>query len=126
MKRCGIAVTDPLQIIVNGLATVSQPELIEFVINYCKENQVEKIILGYPLQSDGAKTQLSIDIENLVAKLNTFLPQVNIKLYDEKKSSRKAFQVILQSGAGKKKRRDKSLLDKISAVIILQRYLGHI
>ena len=126
LKRCGLAVTDPLQIIVNGLTTVTQPELLDFVLDYCKENQVEKIILGYPLQSDGTKTQVSNEIEKLQLRINALLPMVKVELYDEKKSSQEALRVIIQSGIGKKKRSSKELLDKMSAVIILQRYLGHI
>jgi putative Holliday junction resolvase len=125
-KRCGIAVTDPLQIIVNGLTAVSQPELLNFVINYCTENQVEKIVIGYPLQADGTKTKISLDIEVFKMKLESKLMQIKIELIDEYKSSQHALQVMVQSGIPKKKRRDKSLLDKMSAVIILQKYLGHI
>lgn len=126
LKRCGLAVTDPLQIIVNGLTTVSQPDLLNFVLNYCMENEVEKIVLGYPLHADGSKTQVSQEIELFKIKLEMGLPQIKVDLYDERKSSQDALRIIVQSGVGKKKRSDKALLDKMSAVVILQRYLGHI
>ena len=126
LKRCGIAVTDPLQIIVSGLTTVSQPELLNFVISYCSESEVEKIVIGYPLNKDGTKSQLSLEIEKLKNKIETLKPQIKVELYEERKSSQEALKIIIQSGVGKKKRTDKSLLDKMSAVVILQRYLGHI
>ena len=126
LKRCGIAVTDPLQIIVNGLTAVTQPELLDFVISYCSENEVEKIVIGYPLQADGTKTQISADIEALKMNLESKLIDIKVELIDEQKSSQQALKVMVQSGMGKKKRSDKSILDKMSAVIILQRYLGHI
>jgi putative Holliday junction resolvase len=126
LKRCGIAVTDPLQIIVNGLTTVGQPELIDFVKNYCLGNQVEKIILGNPVQSDGSDTEMSLEIKKLEKTLTCTFPQIIVELYNERKSSQDAVKVLVRSGARKKKRSDKELIDKMSAVIILQRYLGHI
>jgi len=126
LRRCGIAVTDPLQIIVNGLEAITQEELHRYLIDYCSENPVEKIVLGYPLQSDGSKTPVSIEVEKLKSKLEQILPQIEVVLFDEKKSSQEAMKIIVKSGVNKKKRSDKSLLDKMSAVIILQKYLGHI
>lgn len=126
LKRCGIAVTDPLQIIVNGLTAVNEPELLPFILNYSKENVVEKIVLGYPLQADGTLSLISHEIEKLKIKLEMLLPQIKVELFDERKSSKMALSVLVQSGAGKKKRSNKYLLDEISAVIILQKYLGHI
>lgn len=126
LKRCGLAVTDPLQIIVNGLTTVTQPELIDFVKRYCGENQVEKIILGNPVHADGSDTKMSLEVKNLKIKLALALPQIIVELCNERMSSQDAVKVLVKGGAGKKKRSDKELIDRMSAVIILQRYLGHI
>ncbi len=126
LKRCGLAVTDPLQIIVNGLTTVTQPELIDFVKRYCGENQVEKIILGNPVHADGSDTEMSLEVKNLKIKLALALPQIIVELYNERMSSQDAVKVLVKGGAGKKKRSNKELIDRMSAVIILQRYLGHI
>lgn len=126
LKRCGIAVTDPLQIIVNGLTAINQSELIDFVLNYCLSNQVEKIVLGYPLQKDGTKTQVSSEVEFLKTKLESALPQIKIEFFNEARSSQDAIKILVQSGISKKKRANKFLLDEMSAVIILQKYLGHI
>lgn len=126
LKRCGLAVTDPLQIIVNGLTTVTQPELIDFVKRYCGENQVEKIILGNPVHADGSDTEMSLEVKNLKIKLALALPQIIVELYNERMSSQDAVKVLVKGGAGKKKRSKKELIDRMSAVIILQRYLGHI
>lgn len=121
-----MAVTDPLQIIVNGLTTVTQPELIDFVKRYCGENQVEKIILGNPVHADGSDTEMSLEVKNLKIKLALALPQIIVELYNERMSSQDAVKVLVKGGAGKKKRSNKELIDRMSAVIILQRYLGHI
>jgi putative Holliday junction resolvase len=126
LKRCGLAVTDPLQIIVNGLTTVDTKELKDFLINYCKQNEVEQIILGHPLNMDGSKSAFSEKVEQFKSELQKYLSAIPIHLFDERKTSEQAFEIILQSGIGKKKRSDKSLVDKVSAVIILQKYLGHI
>ncbi|MBK8451436.1 MAG: Holliday junction resolvase RuvX [Saprospiraceae bacterium] len=126
LKRCGIAVTDPLQIIVNGLTTVETKDLETFIQMYCAENPVEKIIIGYPFQKDHAENSITPNIilfkERMAAKLN----EMEFQYYDEKKSSVEASRILVQAGVRKKQRQDKALIDKMSAVVILQRYLGHI
>jgi putative Holliday junction resolvase len=126
MKRCGIAVTDPLQLIVNGLTTVSQPDTLNFVIDYCLHHEVSKIVIGYPLQPDGTNTPVTMQVQLIKSQLEKAIPNIQIEFFDEKMSSKQAMDVLIKSGIGKKKRSDKALLDKMSAVIILQRYLGHI
>lgn len=126
LKRCGVAVTDPLQIIVNGLATVERKELDIFITGYCRDNPVERIVIGYPSQQEDASTSISSHIRAFKLILESLLPGIPVELFEERMSSLKAAQVLVQSGVKKKHRMDKSLIDKISAVIILQRYLGHI
>ncbi len=126
LKRCGLAVTDPMQLIVNGLASVSTTELLDYIRKYCSQNQVEKIVIGYPIQSDGSKGHLAMEIDSLKLKIEGLLNNVQVELYDEKGSSKKAMQIMVQGGIPQKKRADKSLLDKVSAVVILQKFLGHI
>ena len=122
-KRVGIAVTDPLQIIANGLDTVATSDIFEFLKQYLNEEEVEEIVVGMPLHLDGNPTYLSPVIEEFVAKINKLFPSLKVVTQDERFTSVDAKKIILQSGAKKKKRRDKSLVDKVSAVLILQEYL---
>jgi putative Holliday junction resolvase len=123
LKRTGIATTDPLQIIASGLDTVASEELLDFLDRYLSEEAVETIVLGEPLHADGAPAHLHHLVLELKTKLEKLFPEVNVVLQDERFSSREAKEVILRSGAKKKKRRDKGLVDKVSAAIILQDYL---
>ncbi len=122
-KRVGVAVTDPLQIIANGLETVSTLEIFDFLKQYLESEEVEKIIVGMPYHLDGTPTKISQLIEDFIAKINKLYPSIKVVIQDERFTSSDAKKIILQSGAKKKKRRDKSLVDKISAVLILQEYL---
>lgn len=126
LKRVGLAVTDPLQIIVSGLATVEANELLEYLDDYLGKEEVEKIVIGWPQHKDGNLTYLSVPILKLIKKLNKKYPLLPILKVDEAFSSQRAKEIIFLSGAKKSKRRDKSLVDKISAVVILQQYLKHI
>ncbi|MEM8523169.1 MAG: Holliday junction resolvase RuvX [Bacteroidota bacterium] len=125
-KRCGIAVTDPLQIIVSGLDTVHTKDLLDFVKEYCAEEEVEAFVIGYPMHMDDTPTKLAPHIIGFSRKLEKLFPEKAVTLHDERFSSEDAKQVILNSGTKKKKRRDKGLVDKVSAVLILQDYLGHL
>jgi len=125
-KRCGIAVTDPLQIIVSGLATVATSELLNFIQHYCVEEEVEEFVVGYPMHLDGNPAQIASHIIGFSRKLEKLFPEKAVTLHDERFSSEDAKRVILNSGTKRKKRRDKGLVDKISAVLILQDYLGHL
>nr|MBS0037810.1 Holliday junction resolvase RuvX [Saprospiraceae bacterium] len=124
-KRSGIAVTDSLQIAAHGLAAVATTELIDFLIVYLSEEKVDKIIVGLPHHPDGNPSSNAGEIERFAKNLRKKV-KVEVELFDESYTSRDARGIILGSGAGKKKRRDKSLVDKVAAILILQRYLNHI
>lgn len=125
-KRTGIATTDPLQIIVTGLDTVDTQVLWPFLEKYCSEEEVDKLVFGWPTHADGTPTALCEDIITLEKRFSKKFPNIILDRTDESFTSHQAKEAILLSGAKKKKRRDKALVDKISAVIILQKYLGHI
>ncbi len=122
-KRTGLAVTDPLQIIANGLDTVATTNLQEWLFNYIATETVAEVVIGYPRHLDGNPTTLVPTIEKLRETLIKQFPKLVVSYMDEQFTSYEAKQIILQSGARKKKRRDKGLVDKISAVLILQNYL---
>ena len=116
-KRTGIAVTDPLQIIANGLATVSTSELLSYLKDYLSREQVERIIIGRPLQTNGQPS------ENL-QRVEQFVNRWKKEMYvDERFTSVLAHQAMIDGGLRKKARQDKALVDKISATIILEDYL---
>ncbi|MBI5915010.1 MAG: Holliday junction resolvase RuvX [Bacteroidetes bacterium] len=125
-KRTGIAVTDPLQIIASGLTTIHTQELLGFIEKYLLEEVVETIVVGEPLYPDGNPAQIAHLVKGFVNKLRKQFPDVQVVMQDERYTSEAAKQVILQSGIGKKKRRDKSLVDKVSAALILEDYLKSI
>lgn len=125
-KRCGLAVTDPLQIIVSGLDAVETKELLAFFEKYLSGEQVEKLVIGLPKHKDGNDTYLKKDIDEFVVKFSLKWPTVVIDFEDEQFTSVKAKQMLIDRGIKKQKRQDKALLDKASAVIILQKYLKHI
>lgn len=126
LKRCGIAVTDPYQIIVSGLDTIDTDKLIGFLEQYIRTENVEKVVVGLPVHKDGNFTHIKTDIDKFVAILKDKFSELTIDFGDEQFSSVHAKQIIIDSGVKKQKRRDKALVDKISAVVILQRYLKHI
>ncbi len=125
-KRTGLAVTDSLQIIVSALDTVETPKLMDYFETYISKEAVEKIVIGLPVHADGNFTDLKGDIDCFATCIKRKFPHIEIDFADEQFSSVYAKQIILESGIKKKKRQDKSLIDKISAVVILQRYLKHI
>ena len=125
-KRCGIAATDPLQIIVSAIDTVSTHLLLDFLISYMNEEEVEKIVFGKPTHADGNETFLMDDIRNFITKLEKQFANIKIDFQDESFTSFEAKNIIRMSGAKKKKRQNKELVDRVSAVIILQKYLKHI
>ncbi|MBI1224469.1 MAG: Holliday junction resolvase RuvX [Bacteroidetes bacterium] len=124
-KRTGIAVTDPLQIIASGLTTVPTHELFEFIAKYLKEEEVEAIVVGEPLHPDGNPAQIADQVKGFVNKLRKQYPDIQVHMQDERYTSNMAKQIILQSGANRKKRQDKSLVDKVSAAIILEDFLNN-
>jgi putative holliday junction resolvase len=124
MKRTGLAWTDPLQIIATGLETVATSTLVPHLQTLLKKEQVEKIILGYPTRLDGSDTDTTQPVLTLKRKLETTFPGVPVVLWDEQFSSKKAMQAMIAGGVSKKNRRDKALIDKVSATLILQDYLA--
>jgi putative Holliday junction resolvase len=122
-KRTGIAVTDPLQIIAGGLATVSTSELFEWLKAYLSSEQVERIIIGEPLQPNGQPSENLQRVQQFVNRWRKAMPEVPIEYYDERFTSVIAHQAMLSGGLKKKARRDKALVDEISATIILEDYL---
>lgn len=123
LKRTGIAVTDPLQIIASSLDTVATGELMDFLKKYIEEEEVEAIIFGEPLHKDGNPTHVAKAIYKFIKKVKKEFPDLKVELQDERYSSAEARKVILNSGAKKKKRRDKALVDKISAALILEEWM---
>ncbi|MFI3285292.1 MAG: Holliday junction resolvase RuvX [Rikenellaceae bacterium] len=122
-KRTGIAVSDPLQIIAGGLETVPTKELERWLAQYFTKNDVSIVVVGKPSQMNGEPSATWRYIEPLVARLKAAYPAKEIVLHDERFTSVLAQRTILESGIGKMARRDKSLVDKVSATIILQSYM---
>ena len=122
-KRTGLAATDPLQIIVSPLETVPTGSIWEFLANYLAEEPVELVVLGEPLHADGTPAQIHHLVVGFARKFEKTYPDIPVVWQDERFTSERAKQVILDSGTKKKKRQDKSLVDKVSAAIILQDYL---
>lgn len=122
-KRTGIAVTDPLQIIATGLETVDSNELIGYLKKYMKAEQVEKILIGYPLNFDDTPTDATPLVDKFIGKFKNVFKDLPIEKRDERMTSRMASQAIAEMGLKKKARENKALIDTVSAVIILQEYL---
>ena len=122
-KRTGIAITDELQIIASGLTTISTPELLSFLVDYFEKEKVELILVGEPKQKDGSHSDIEKEIKKFLEKLSEAIPDVLIERIDERYSSKMAFQTMIDSGLKKKQRRNKALIDEISATILLQEYL---
>lgn len=122
-KRTGLAVTDPLQLIASGLDTVATDELLDFLIDYIEQEEVSLILVGEPLYPDGRPAQIAHLVVGFVRKLKKQFPDIPVEMRDERYTSEEAKLIIRQSGLKKKKRRDKALVDKVSAVLILQDYM---
>ena len=122
-KRTGLAVTDPLKLIAGGLATVSTSELFNYLQDYSKKEQVEKVIIGKPLQTNGEPSENLNRVQQFVNRWKKAIPQIPIEYYDERFTSVLAHRAILDSGIGKKARQNKALVDEISATILLQDYM---
>ena len=121
--RTGIAVTDELQIIASGLITVKTDDLIKFLIDYTNKEQVELFVVGLPKQMNNSESQNEKHIINFLKNLEKSLPKIPVIRIDERFTSKIAFQTMIDSGLKKKQRRNKGLVDEISATIILQSYL---
>lgn len=124
-KRIGIAVTDPMKIFASPLDTVRNCDFMEYLDNYIKKEEVEALVIGYPKQMNNTPSESVRYINPFIKKLRTKYPEIKISLADERFTSRMAFQTMIDGGVKKKNRQDKSLVDKISASIILQSYLEY-
>lgn len=122
-KRTGIAVSDPLQLIAGGLATVDTKGLERWLADYFAREQVDTVVLGKPSRMDGTPSETWRFIEPLAARLRRAWPDKRVVFYDERFTSVIAHRTMLESGIGRMARRDKALVDKISATIILQSYM---
>ena len=132
-KRTGLAVTDPLKIIANGLVTVNTSELLDYIVGYIQKEDVETIVFGEPRQPNGKPSENLQRVKSFAGKLKQVLAAMNedgrlkheikIDWYDERFTSVLAHQTMLESGIGKKARQNKALVDEISATIILQDYM---
>ena len=122
-KRTGLAVTDPLQIIAGGLATVSTSSLFDWLKAYVSKEAVERIVIGEPRQPNGQPSENLPRVQQFVNRWRKAHPEVPIDYYDERFTSVLAHQAMLDGGLRKKARQDKALVDEISATIILEDYL---
>lgn len=122
-KRTGIAVTDELQIIASGLTTVNTKDLLTFLKDYTKQESVELFLVGEPKQMDNTASESEVHIISFISKLEKALPNIPIKRVDERFTSKMAFQTMIASGLKKNQRKNKGLIDEISATLILQSYL---
>ncbi len=122
-KRTGLAVTDPLQIIAGGLATVATSELFDYLQAYIAREQVEMIVIGEPRQPNGEPSENLARVQQFVNRWRKAVPQVPIQFYDERFTSVLAHQAMLDGGLKKKARQNKGLVDEISATIILEDYM---
>ncbi|MBL6730526.1 MAG: Holliday junction resolvase RuvX [Bacteroidia bacterium] len=122
-KRTGIATTDPLQMIASPLTTVDTPDLMDFLTNYFKEEDVSTLVVGQPTRHDGSFSPIEKDILLFIDKFKKKHPDIIVHRINEMFSSKDAMKALIDSGVKKKKRKDKKLLDSTAATILLQEFL---
>lgn len=122
-KRTGIAITDPLQIVASGLTTVDTNTLIDFLKNYCSEENVDLFVVGLPKQMNNQPSQSESSIKPFLKKLKSNFPRISIIRIDERFTSKIALRTMIDLGLKKSQRQNKLLVDQISATLILQSYL---
>lgn len=123
LKRTGLAWTDPMQIIATGLGSFETHKLESELKKVCGQEEVEAIVLGFPTKPDGSDTNSTEAVRVFEGQLSEWFPQMEIHLWDERYSSQMAFQAMIDSGLKRKKRRDKHLINEVSATLILQEFL---
>ncbi len=123
-KRTGIAVTDPLQLIASGLKTVETSEILTFLKSYCTDEEVVLFVVGLPKQMNNLPSESEQFIKSFIRNLKRTFPEIPIKREDERFTSKMALQSMIDSGIKKKQRRNKAIVDEISATLILQSYLN--
>ncbi len=124
-KRTGLACTDPNKIIASGLNNLPTHEVISYLKELCETDNIESFVIGRPLQKDGSLADIEIHIRSFIKLLKKNFPEHKIERYDERFTSKMAFQTMIEGGLKKKKRSNKGLLDQISATLILQSYLDY-
>jgi putative Holliday junction resolvase len=124
LKRTGIAVTDPLQIIATGLTTVESPKLIAFLKEYFRSEAVELILIGEPKNWDDSDTHATPLVRDIMVRLVKEFPAIPLKPVDERFTSKLASRAMIDMGMKKKQRRNKALVDEIAATIMLQEWMG--
>ncbi|MGV3706995.1 MAG: Holliday junction resolvase RuvX [Arcticibacter sp.] len=122
-KRVGVAVTDPLQIIATGLTTIHPKDVVDFLKNYMQTEQVELFVVGEPRQMDGTASQSAPHVKGFITILKKAFPAIPVEKIDERFTSKMASAAIAQSGLKKSDRQSKSLIDTVSATIILQSWM---
>jgi putative Holliday junction resolvase len=123
LKRTGLAVTDPLQIIATGLTTIESSQLVPFLKDYFKKEPVELLLIGEPKNLDDSDTHATPLVRQVIARLQREFPSIPLKAVDERYTSKMASRALIDMGMKKKQRRNKGLVDKIAATILLQEYL---
>ena len=122
-KKTGLATTDIKKLIASALATIQTKDAISYLKKFNKRNPIEKFIVGEPKQKDGSSSIIETEISTFINSLSLNFPLISIERYDERYTSKIALDFLIKSGAKKKTRKNKNLIDKISATIILQSYL---
>jgi len=122
-KKTGLATTDIKKLIASALATIQTKDTISYLKKFNERNPIEKFIVGEPKQKDGSPSIIETEISSFINSLSLNFPLISIERYDERYTSKIALDILIKSGAKKKKRKNKNLIDKISATIILQSYL---
>ncbi len=122
-KRCGLAVTDSLQIIANGLTTVSTGKLYDYLVEYMKKEPVERIVIGQPKKMNNEDSDNMKNIVPFVNRMKKSYPELPLEFFDERFTSVLAHRAMIDGGLKKKERQNKALVDEISATIILQSYM---
>jgi putative Holliday junction resolvase len=122
-KRTGVAVTDPLKIIANGIDTVTTAQIMEFLKEYFKKEPVELVVVGYPKQMNNTGSEAVLYVNEFIRKFEKNFPEMKFFLMDERFTSKMAFQAMIDGGLKKMQRQNKATIDKVSATILLQSYL---
>ena len=123
-RRTGIAITDPFQLIASGLTTVPTDDLWDFLEQYLREEDVERIVVGEPRRMDNTPSEVEGAISTFLKELSKRYPKLPVSRQDERFTSKMALRTMVEGGMKKKKRRQKETLDQISATLILQSYLS--
>ena len=123
LKRIGIAVSDPLQVIASPLDVISPGKLMNYISDYINQNEVEAIVLGYPSRLDNSDNHITARVRNIATEIKRPFPSIQVHLHDERFTTSIAMKSMIEGGVKKKDRRDKKIIDKVSAAIILQAFM---